>query len=386
MGNPHLKDFPNNSIQGAAGKFADLFSNYLESPWQFLGMGYLTCLGNLIADKVSLESEISPQPRLYTIAVGESADDRKSEGMIRQPINFFRQALSGHPFSFNVCMGVGSAEGLAKEFSGRGPNLLLAFDELKAFVSKAQIDGSILTPCVNTLFDSNTFHSSTKKKTISLDHAYLSLLGACTAETYRRMWTPTFLDIGFINRLFPITGKGRRRFAIPKIIPESEKRPLENQVLSILKFVDSLPKQNGLYPMPIDSDAYELFTSWYLRQEQSLFAKRLDTYGHRLLILLAVNEGRDRITSDITQKVIELLDWQLEVRRELDPIDCETLIAKIEGVIKRTLASGPLSKRDLERKCNASRYGIYYWKRVLKDLIMDDRVRWNEEKDAYELC
>ena len=52
--------FPVSAIKGAAGRFADLCSSYMESPWQFFAMGHLTCLGSLIADKVTLESEISP--------------------------------------------------------------------------------------------------------------------------------------------------------------------------------------------------------------------------------------------------------------------------------------------------------------------------------------
>lgn len=380
-----IQDFPHDSIQGAAANFADIYSNYMESPWQFFAMGYLTCLGSLITDKITLESEISPQPRLYVIAVGESADDRKSEGIIRQPIKFFNQVLGTQQiFSFNVCFGVGSAEGLAREFK-RGNSLLLAYDELKAFVSKAQIDGSILTPCVNTLFESNTFHSSTKKNTISLDNVYLSLLGACTAETYKRMWSPAFLDIGFVNRLFLVTGKGERKFAIPKIISEGEKQPLKDELIDILMFVDSLPMQDSCYRMPIDSDAHEIFESWYLTQEQSLFTKRLETYGHRLLILLAINEKQDRVTPDITQKVIDLLKWQLEVRKELDPLDYETLIAKIEGLILRTLIAGPLRKRDLAHKINATRYGTYYFRAALRDLMHDEQITQNEG-NFYELC
>lgn len=379
-------DFPYDSVRGAAGNFADVYCNYMESPWQFFAMSYITCLGNLIADKVTLQSEIIPQPRLYTVIIGESADDRKSESL-RQSIKFFDEILKKEPvtsFSFNVCMGVGSAEGLANRATTR--NLLLTYDELKAFVSKAQIDGSILTPCVNTLFESNTFHSSTKKKSISLNDIYLSLLGACTADTYKRMWTPAFLDIGFINRLFLVTGKGERKFAIPKTISDDEKGTLQDELIETLKFVDSLTDDVGRYSMPLSDEAYDLFESWYLTQEASFFTKRLDTYGHRLLILLAINEHRDQVTPDIAQKVISLLEWQLEVRKILDPIDCETLIAKIEGIIRRTLSSGPLNKRQLERKCNSSRYGTYYWKIAMRDLTNDNQIRWNEEKDAYELC
>jgi hypothetical protein len=355
----------------------------MESPWQFFAMSYLTCLGSLIADRVTLETEITPQPRLYTIIIGESADDRKSEA-IRQSTKFFNEVLNIHStsFSFNVCMGLGSAEGLANRAHGIR-NLLLIYDELKAFVSKAQIDGSILTPCINTLFDSNAFHSSTKKKSIALEDIHISLLGACTAETYKRMWTAAFLDIGFINRLFLVTGKGERKYAIPRMIPESEKGQLERELIRVLKFVDSLPKLSGRYAMPIDSDAYDLFEAWYVTQEQSLFTKRLDTYAHRLLILLAINENRNEVTPDITQRVIDLLEWQLEIRKMLDPIDAETLIAKIEGVIKRALTQGPLSKRDLERKCNKSRYGTPYWDMAMKGLVKEGQVIWSKNNSTY---
>jgi hypothetical protein len=197
------------------------------------------------------------------------------------------------------------------------------------------------------------------------------------------MWTPAFLDIGFVNRLFLVTGRGERKFAIPRMIPESEKSELQSELIRVLKFVDSLPKQNERYAMPIDSDAYDLYESWYLTQEQSLFTKRLEAYGLRLIVLLAINERQNRVTANIVQRVIDLLSWQLGVRKLLDPIDAETLIAKIEGVIKRALMQGPLSKRDLERKCNKSRYGQFYWDTAKNGLVKGNQLGWDENNDVY---
>src|SRR5208337_3153442 len=90
-------------------KFAELYSSYTEPPLQFYYFSFLTCLGSVLADKVTLESQIEPQPRLNTLLLGESADDRKSTA-IDQTVKFF------HRFSvdkiLNVCHGLGSAEGL----------------------------------------------------------------------------------------------------------------------------------------------------------------------------------------------------------------------------------------------------------------------------------
>ena len=64
-------------------------------------------IGSFLADRVTLASEIAPQPRLFVLLLGESADDRKSTGL-NKTVGFFRSALE----DFHVCLGVGSAEGL----------------------------------------------------------------------------------------------------------------------------------------------------------------------------------------------------------------------------------------------------------------------------------
>ena len=151
---------------------------------------------------------------------------------------------------------------------------------LKTMIQKMRIDGSVLLPCVNTLFESNRFHSSTKSHDIRIDDAQLSILAASTLDTYRNMFTSQFLDIGFVNRLFLVIGNSRRRFAIPALLPEDEKAALKGRLKEILEFVGKI-SANGRYAMPIDPDGRAIFQSWYLNMEQSPFSKRLDTYGHR---------------------------------------------------------------------------------------------------------
>jgi hypothetical protein len=394
MTNIVFHTFPCESIGGAAARFADVHTQYLESPWQFLATSYLTCLGALTCDKVTMQSEIRPQPRLYTVIVGQSADDRKSEA-IRQVTNFFIKTLEGFalPVSLNpnasllnnhvlnLCEGVGSAEGLASEFK-KHPNLLLCFDELKTFVSKAAIENAILLPCVTSLFEKNTFQSSTKRNSLSLRDVYLSILAACTVETFQKMWTPAFLDIGFINRLFLVTGKGYRRFAIPKLIPDEEKGPLKQELMKILEFVDGLPKDDeGKYRMPIDHYAFDWFDAWYQDEEHGVFGKRLDTFGQRLLILFAINEMQDHITLDIVKRVEPLLLWQYKARKFLDPDDSETMVAKIQSKIMKCLSDKSLTKRDLERACHKSRVGTYWWKVAINGLLEDGQITLNRKKE-----
>jgi hypothetical protein len=379
--------FPVDSFSGLTRRFADAYSKYMESPFSFLVMAFLTVLGVLIANRVTLRSQIHPQSRLYTVLVGESGDDRKSE-CIRQVIVFFKtfleKFLKYERFAFTMCEGAGSAEGLAAIF--KKISMLLVYDELKSFVSKAQIETSVLLQGVNSLFDHNSFESATKKRPIQLRDARLSVLAASTRETYERMWTPAFLDIGFINRLFVVTGTGIKRFAIPQIIPESEMEGLFNGLAEILDFVNKIAG-DGVYEMPIDEDARLLFEKWYLSTPREKYYKRLDTYGHRLMILLSVNECLNSVTRETVQKVIDILDWQAEVRRDTVPIEAETMIAKIEGAIKSTLTreGGSLKKWKLERACHKERFGAGWWNLAIKGLSKDGEILYHEKTKAYFL-
>ena len=73
-----------------------------------------------LARQISLNIEISPPPRLYTVLLGESADDRKSTA-IKKVVEFFEAAAGDDNVDmimagggFRVCWGIGSAEGLQK--------------------------------------------------------------------------------------------------------------------------------------------------------------------------------------------------------------------------------------------------------------------------------
>jgi hypothetical protein len=184
----------------------------------------------------------------------------------------------------------------------------------------------------------------------------LCLLAASTLETYRNMFTPQFLDIGFVNRLFIVIGESERKFPIPLTMPDSEKASLRRDLQEVLDFVQGLAK-TGRFFLTLDPKAREIFKAWYMSLEQSVFAKRLDTYGHRLMILLSANERQKEVTPEIAEKTVALLNYQLAARRFADPIDADNAIARLEERIRRALENCPLSKRDLARHCHKERVG-----------------------------
>ena len=263
---------------------------------------------------------------------------------------------------FEVCWGVGSAEGLQKRMENVTGGLLLCLDEFKLFVSKCTITSSVLLPCVNTLFESNRYESRTKTTDISLDGACLSLLAASTVQTWERTWDASFTDIGFTNRLFLVPGTAKRKHSLPFKIPENDKLVLRSELLDVLRQV------GGFKELEITSKARDLSQDWYMNMERSIHAKRLDTYAVRLMSLLAVNDLKDEIDEKTVSRVIKLCDWQLAVRKLHDPIDADNKIAKMEEKIRRVLSNRPRKERELRQGVNANRAGLWAFDTAKKNL------------------
>jgi hypothetical protein len=351
-------------VSGLAGEFADLYSQYLEVPRHFLYMSFLTCAGSILSSRLTLESEIHPQPRFYMLLLGESADVRKSTAILKAT-EFFQEAVQ----NFSMCWGVGSAEGLQRILTRNNQSqLLLSLDEFGQFVAKCKIQSSVLLQCVNTLFEANRYESHTRTTSIEVRNSYLSILAASTIQTYERTWNSAFTDIGFNNRLFLVPGIGQKKFSIPGKIPDQEKTKLVD------KFNEISLKIGERLELKITDIAQSLYDKWYMNLPRSIHSKRLDTYALRFMPLLAINEDKDEVDEEIVLKVIQLCDWQFRVRKEHDPIDADTMIAKMEEKIRRALAKGPKNNRDLQRAVHYTRDGIWTYNAGLKNLMIESEV------------
>lgn len=369
--------FPFRVMTGAAGYFANCYGQTLEVPQTFLFFGYLTLLGNVLSSRLRLKSELNTQPRLFTVLVGESALDRKSTAL-QKIDNHFKSIVSG----FSSCWGVGSAEGLQKKLKKDNDPInpkgtVLIFDELKAFVSKCKIDTSVLLPCVNTLYESNRYHAITKKTSVEIENAHLSLLAASTLQTYERIYNSSFIDIGFPNRVFLVIGTGRRKFSIPEKISAEDIESMKNNLIKVLKHVG--PELE----LDIDSDAREFYHDWYLNMESSTHARRLDTYSLRFMMLLAANSLKNSIDLETTKQATDLCDWQLNIRKIHDPVDADSQYAQMEEKIRRKLQERPLKDRNLKVQTHAYRAGLHIYDSALKNLRRHKEIGWDKRHKRW---
>jgi hypothetical protein len=370
LGNEPLT-FPSEVMSGVAGQFARLYGHHLEAPEHFFYMCFLTCLGSVLGKMLTLATEINPQSRFYTILLGESADDRKSTA-IKKTVHFFKSTME----NFDVCWGVGSAEGLQKRLK-QSDSLLLCLDEFKQFVGKCRIEASVLLPCVNTLFESNDYESWTKKSEICLQDVHLSLLAASTVQTYERTWDSSFTDIGFNNRLFLVPGSGQKKHSFPRKVPDHKIQSLKTDITKVL--------QHAGYHQELDltQDAKDHFQQWYLNLDRSIHAKRLDAYALRFMALLAVNELKTEVDMDTVKQALAICDWQLEVRQVHDPIDADNATAKMEEKIRRVLGRGPRTDRELKQYVHAKKAGLWVYGRAKKNLLNANEIQWNKRTKRY---
>ncbi|ACX52292.1 conserved hypothetical protein [Ammonifex degensii KC4] len=377
-----LPPFPEDVLTGICGDVARLFAEHLEAPVQFWYFSALTALGAAISGHVTLAGALREPPRLYTVLVGESADPRKSTA-IELVSDFFKEALGDlAPY---VQRGIGSAEGLAVavERLGAPRRVLLELDELKLFVDKAMVQGSVLLTVVNSLFSRVNYDAPTKHRNIRFEDTHLSLLAACTRETYESMWTPAFLDIGFVNRLWVVPGKPTKDVPLPRELPEGQVQELKRRLREIVEKATQATfrirtwgtKEEVALPyewkLGMTPEAERIWSEWYTARPRDLHAKRLETYGLRLAVLLEASRGNfEAIEADTIEKVVKLLRWQHECRQLLFPVDAATKTAIVEEKIRKTLRRARrMAFRDLYRAINAQRYGGYVFELAVRSLV-----------------
>jgi hypothetical protein len=334
-----------------------------EVPEEFYFAAGLTFLGATCGNRLKLNATLKVEPRLFTVLLGESADVKKSTAL-RNTADFFESvwgAMSLTAQSPSMCYGVGSAEGLASSLKKNTIGVVLCYDELKALIDKSRIESSTLLPMVASLFEQTKYENTTKNQTLKIDDARLSLVGCCTTDTYNSMWTADAIAIGFPNRLFVVSADRKQRVSWP------EPRNLAIVGSIRQRFIQQLNRLPLTFDMA--TDAKQEWDRWYHTLPTSVHVKRLDSIGFRLFGLIALTNDKECIDLGTVSTVVQILDYELNVRKLTDPIDADRTVARLEEAIRRQLGSrGCLSERELRRHTNADRHGLWTFTTAIKNL------------------
>lgn len=351
--------FPQECIVGSIGDFARTMAKGSQVPPEFYFACGLTLIGAMAGTNLTIDIRYKAEPRLYTVLLGGSGIVKKSTAM-KASIEFFSSLKNPLPA---VCYGVASAEGLVTALNKSSGRLVLAYDELRTLVDKCTITGSTLLPAVTSLFEQNKWHNMTKrdKGSVLCDDAHLSIIGCCTEDTYKHIWTSAAIGIGLTNRLFIVLSDGGPLESWPKPVPAQDLTPIRDRIQVQLA---TLPKQ--MEPTP---EALEVWEKWFYTPRPSTHASRLDVIGVRLMALVALTTDKKVIDAETVDIVCRMLDYELDVRMLTDPIDADGTIAKLEESVRRVLrVKGKLTRNQLRQATNADKYGIWAFDQALKNL------------------
>ncbi|MCI2429474.1 DUF3987 domain-containing protein [Candidatus Acetothermia bacterium] len=371
--------FPESAYIGLASDFADTYSTACESPKSYFYLSFLTCLGALVGDRVILQGATKAPARLYIVLLGASGLSRKSTA-IKLTTDFFARNV----MSFPVVRGLGSAEGLAKTIEKRNyTNCLMVFDELRTFVDKAKIEGSILLSIVNTLFDETRAENHTKGHDIELQDVHLSLLSACTLDTFSNLFDANFVAIGFPNRLLLVLDEAKESIPVPREVPSSIEQALTQELGATLYQLRAYTPANPL-TMRLTPEAEAIWGEFYRTIPRTVTGTRIDAIGLRLAMLIALSAGKTEIDAETINAATGIAKWQLAVREEVMPTDAANAIAVMEQKIVKVLRSrGPLAEKKLRDQTNAYRAGLWVFSTALANLQQAKEVLYEPRSRVY---
>jgi Mg-chelatase subunit ChlI len=177
-----------------------------------------------------------------------------------------------------------------------------------------------------------------------------------------------------------VPGTAKRKHSFPVKVSDMDKFKLRFELEKVLKHVGNSME------LDITKRALDIYHSWYMSMESSVHAKRLDTYAMRLMTLLAANDLKNEVDEETVRSVIQLCNWQLEVRKLYDPIDADNEIAKMEEKIRRQLRKKSLKDYQLKQYVNAHKGGgLWVYEAAKSNLQKANEIEFNKKKKRWLL-
>ena len=352
--------FPTEIIQGVVKEFVDLYSPIRETPEAGLWVAYATFLGNAISPYVCLDCA-SSEPRFFSIFIGTSGRTRKSAGA-NAAADVFQEINQQ-----KIIPGFGSAEGILKACGeNRDPQaVILNVDEFRTVAEKTAIPGSIGISALNRLFETHDYANHTARTDVTVRNAYLSLLGSSTPEDYQNTWVGQHIDVGFLNRLLLVGGEVTHRLSRPRNPNPDELRALIAHTRDLIEEVERRPRV-----FPLEESAGAIWDEFYSDAftDEDVWT-RIDTLGLRLMALQTALQRAETVTKETVRGVIDFLQYEVAVRRNFRSIQAQNPIATMEEKIRRVLReAGTMTRRLLQSRTNANRYGLEAFDRAVENL------------------
>jgi hypothetical protein len=349
--------FPANALRGLLGQWATYMVEGANVPPEFYYLSALTYLGHCLGASMHLGLPAT-RPQLYTLLIGPPSCGKG--WAIERTRELYESLPELH--RPNVCDKVNSAEGIATAIKSHGgdEDLLLSIDEFMTLLKKGAVDNSILLDEMLTLFEKTVYESNTAQKSVRLENIHLSLLSTIQQER----WEETaggLVASGFSSRLI-LVPHPTPLSAIPREGPPRDPAILEGFKQELTR---RLVKYKTAGVLRRSEEAKANFDRWKATLPRTDETARLGTsIGLRLLVLVAVDFGKEEVDAEVVEVVTGLLGWQLGIKLGLTPSRGMKPLAECQNKIVSALRRGPRTLQELNKNLGLyAKYGTEWYRR-----------------------
>ncbi len=277
----------------------------------------------MLSGRIKANFPYSVQPRLYLLKIGPAGWGRKSfsSEVTLDLIDRANRILHPGPLTdwddpeagpsdrfqkpLHIVSGAGSGEGLVKIFD-KYHRVLFHLDELRRLEQKLAIQGSTLLTALTELFSKNNYQNLVLQNPINVRNAHLVLSANTTTKNFESMIKGSeMVRSGFFGRVLLAANETEKRFTRSDF-PEADLNVLANEFAEILRAAPSLDPETGLpkeqKTLNLAPDAYELWDKFYQTVERNEETERFDTYGQRLMAILAFTSGKSEVDVQVVSR------------------------------------------------------------------------------------
>lgn len=376
---------PPEVYHGWFGGYLELVSETTEAPDQFHLASALTIVGAYAGRRVYTKLASGRVfPNNYTVLVGNSSESKKDTAisrawdMVLDP-EWVRTRTNLPYVERN---GVASAESFVKGLSTYS-NVVIRMSEFSEVLSNARRKGTstILTMLMKAWDTPPQLSNDSLTNPAQALNPYVSLLAGTQPDVLAADMIETDISSGFANRIMFVPGSGKGANPWP---PEVDERKLHDHWLKLRGNLRAYG--DGEY-MPVNRtpQVVELWEAFYRAPRGESVLERTMSQRHQNMVLkvalvFAMSDCAKAIEYEHLSHAIAWIDWSWSCVKQLmagwATSNDNRLIDRIKTVLERT---GPLKKRDLQRKVKDPRWTEVDFARVLRAMVENTTLAYDDE-------
>jgi len=387
-----IAPFPEECFRGWMSDYRDMVAPLCGSPDQFhCAVGHVligSTMGRFVANRYVSKSVY---PNVYGLLLGPAGSafkDKAIEIALELPTALGYDPQTGnkrlHLPPFALTYDVSSGEAIVSTLK-KHANVLLYITEFEEMIDKAKRQGTTIISTLTKAWNAPpSIQNITKREEIIANEPFLNLIAAVQPGVLAEKFTQAEINNGFATRwlIFPGDGKPDVQEDPPDINEQSAWELYRDLIDIRQQYVERAERIGREVRLDLTPQAKDLWTEWFRKdrvrpiQEEDVKAmkSRLSLHTRKAALTYAIADGAWEINDQHLEAAIALIEWCWSHTVELMKSWGATPWNELELKIERTLANGPLRRRDLQHATRGRRWGSREFAQVVRAMIENGTI------------